>query len=642
VESSAKIKGKRRPKFQSATATLPIFRLHDTANDSLTAHSLTSAIKAPSKFYPGKRFGLSDTGAVEALSFNHARNFKTRVYQIGDLLSLHEAFERVRTGVDVAGDPSYVVMGTLGRHASPVFAGRTKSAEQPDDARGTKFRPAGLEDCEHQWVVLDMDKIPNIHRINPRRGLHEMESVIAFLVSLLPPELQSSAHSWQISSSCCVRGADGFPLTPDTAPSHLGAHVRFWLDDYLDEKGRRTLIQRIRDYAWAQMTMRGIEIGRSIPGDPATGIYNQAIFTRASFEGGLVDPLPVRSGLSLSGRPTARLSVLDGELPVLAEKPPQLARKPRREPTDEELHEKAANQSRREHSSILNAAHRQKAGRVMTVPTAPATEIANAVYRAPSSVGKKAIILHVSRWNKLSDIILLVRHRMAHDPAYADGLPIGTRRLTMKCLAALLSHFVPASRLEDTVHAYAVEFCGGEWTRAEWDRPRRIAEYLRSSVLAEASEAEGLDGTSIRETPYLVRLDDLLKVAREEQVNLKLRALRTDAVRKKLERKARGGQFREELNAKISETSAEANKPWESIGISRRTYYNRQATIKKTAEAAQVATPDIETSPPVAPAPVSRPSLGRLFPGLMVSPQATTLDYDPETGEILGALARAA
>jgi hypothetical protein len=452
--------------------------------------------------------------------------------------------------------------------------------------------------------------------------------------------LRRNLHSWQLSSSCCVLDVDKKPLSRGVAPALLGAHIRFWLDGYLDEAGRRLFLMRLNESAKVRMVAMGITPAEGAAVDPATGIFNQPIFLRASFEGGLEDPLPVRSGLNLTGRPAVRLSVLDSELPALPEKAADKSRT-RPEPTEEQRREQEAYKARKLHSARLYAAQRQREGKVLRPLVHRPCEVTGATYRQTTTYGKRERFRHVSRWNKLADVIKIVHHRMETDPAWSSGVPTGSRRLTMKCMAGLLSHFVPASRLEETVRGYAIEFCGSEWTYAEWDKLDRIGEYMKKAWAAEAAEARGLDGTSIRETPFIKRIAVLLDIHEQEQISLELKAIRTDAVRKKLERKRAGGKFREERDAEIAKTSAEANKPWLAQGISRRTYYNRQAVAKKAAEAISKATVTTTETVISAPAPVipaqrvARPSLGRLFPGFMVRPAAMKERFDPATGEML-------
>jgi hypothetical protein len=192
MPTSAKIKGIPRPKSKKPRAEQQVFRLSENATDTVTAQMLASPMKKVDGLYPGKRFELPESGIVDKPKFNSGKFFKTRAYGVDDITSLHAAFERIRTGADVRGEPSYVVTGKLGRWASPEYACRSKRAEQDGDV----FRPAGLVDCDHQWLVLDLDKIKNLLGIDPRDGLSACEAAVGFLISLLPPELQSAQYSW--------------------------------------------------------------------------------------------------------------------------------------------------------------------------------------------------------------------------------------------------------------------------------------------------------------------------------------------------------------------------------------------------------------------------------------------------------------
>ena len=536
------------------------------------------------EYHPGKRFVLEADGSVSKPAYNVSGWFRSSVYMLDGIDSLHEAFERVRTSANTDGDAAYVIAGHLADGADARSAPRSKSARRV----GTRYKPKGLQDAHRFWLVLDIDKIPNALNLDPRNGDEARLATVRFLRSLLPPELRAARCSWQISSSCCVRGADGRPLPAGQPPETLGAHLRFWMDDALDEAGRKDLLARIRAWTAGEMAERGI-VGEGAGVDLATAIYNQAVFVTASFEGGLADPLPVRSGLIDDGLDEVRLDWLYAQLP----EPPAPAIRVRKPVSAEETRTRA---ERRKHDSLLRGAHRQRKADV--TPRMAALAEADPVpgvrlSRRPRSKGPQDRVLHASRVGKLSDIVALTDDRRTRDPAWANGLPEGMRRKAMLLVAGLLSHLVPVRELVRAIDEYGAYLTTQGWYDEEWAGRKQDQHIVRKAELAEAAERSGVDGSALRDDPWLERVMALFQPTHDEQVRLKLRSLRSNAARKEMARRARGTRTVAERRAHEAVASEAATRPWEAQGVSERTYRRRK---KEAAEQAAAAVVDLRTA----------------------------------------------
>ena len=534
---------------------------------------LTGKLQRP-EYFPGKRFRVGETGRKEKLSYNISGWFQTWCYAVDDVVSLHQAFERVRQCKDSSDEPGYVIAGELAPWASERSAPRSKKAT----VKHGRSKPQGLIDAPRWWLVLDVDKVANLLDIDPRESAAARLRVIDYLRSFLPPELRFAACSWQLSSSCCVFGADGVPLSREQAPTRLGAHLRFWMDTGLDEAARKTLLLRIAQYVRSEMMSRGIDAADGAGVDAACATYNQAILMSASFEAGVSDPLPERSGM-ITGTAEVLVGELEMQLPELAAK----VRAPKAKLTEEE---KAANQDRRAHDRLLRGARR-----TTSVAPGPSHEEADPVpgihlRRRSRGKGPQETVLQASRWGKLHDIVNLTKDRRERVPGWENGVPVGQRRKTMLLVAGLLSHFVPVAELPAAIDSYGESLTTRGWMDEEWQFLRRDEHIIRKAELAEAAERAGNAGNNLREDPWLARIMALMQPTYEEMVRLRLRSLRTDAARKEVARRDAGRRTIEELRQHRATSSEAATRPWEALGLSESTYRRKKRTARQEALAA--------------------------------------------------------
>jgi hypothetical protein len=533
----------------------------------------TGKLQRP-EYFPGKRFRTGETGRKEKLSYNVSGWFQSWCYAVDDIASLHQAFEQVRLCKDSNGEPGYVIAGELAPWASERSAPRSKKAA----VKHGRSKPQGLIDAPRWWLVLDVDKVANLLGIDPRESLEARLRAIDYLRSFLPPELRFAACSWQLSSSCCVFGADGIPLPTGQAPARLGAHLRFWIDTGLDEAARKTLLLRIAQYVRAEMMSRGIDASDGAGVDAACATYNQAIFISASFEAGVSDPLPERSGMT-TGTAEVLVGELEMQLPELAAK----VRAPKAKLTEEE---KAANRDRRTHDRLLRGARRTTS--VAPGPRRDEVDPVPGVHlrRQSRSRGPQETVLQASRWGKLHDIVIITENRRGRVPIWENGIPVGMRRKAMLIVAGLLSHFVPAAEMPAAIDSYGEALTSRGWMDEEWHYLKRDEHIIRKAELAEAAERAGDVSNGLREDPWLARIMAMMQPTYEEMVRLRLRSLRTDGARKEVARRDAGKRTVEELRQHRATASEAATRPWEALAISESTYRRKKRMARQEAFAA--------------------------------------------------------
>ena len=298
---------RKRPDVPVATG----IGLAETARDHVLVLRPTAE-----RLYPGKTVSLSPSGAVEVTSFSNAVFFRPLLLPVDGIDSLHAALTRVAEGTDGAG---FVVRGQVWEGADPRSITRRKTGRK-STRRGNfviKGRPRGLEDAERRWGVLDMDQIPNLPMVDPRR---DPEHAMAFLRSLLPVTLQGARLSYQWSSSTALRGPGGRQLPEGIAPAVLGAHLRFWADQPMAEAEQRAMLKGICVYVAQQLAAMGAQVAHGVRYvDPSTATYSQPIYTlRPKFVNGAVDPFPgpMRYSLMDGGEPEVDVALLMAELPM--------------------------------------------------------------------------------------------------------------------------------------------------------------------------------------------------------------------------------------------------------------------------------------------------------------------------------------
>ena len=526
--------------------------------DEVLVQRLPRAESTPTQLHPGKRYAVED-GKVRKLPFNAAGWFRGTRYLVSSIDDVHAACEAARLGTD--GGPGYLVSGAISERADPRSMTRRKNYKPGKRvANGSvleRAKPKGVVDAARHWLVLDLDDVP-AEGLDPRR---DPEAALARLRSLLPPSLASARTSWQWSASCCLAG-EGDRALGSECPKTVGAHLRVWCDQALDEAVRKSVLARLAGFVRARCPGAVVDV--------ATAIYNQAVFTSVSLENGLPDPFPgiTRSGI-LDGSPEFRLADLLAELPELGAKPP-------RQRTDAERAARAeagkaaaaAGRERRARDTLLRSAARSNVIRPSFVRRDPLVTA-----YGQGRAARIAARTQIFRERALEDVVALVDARRVSDPAWADGAPDGMRIKTMRSVAALLSWLVPANRLDAEIEHYCLRLVTPEWFRSRWLADGLGRDIVASAYYAAMGAASGSDVSRTRDDRCKTAIMNLLRPTLEEQVTCGLRALRTEAVRSASRRDDAGVPTLEERRAR---PTVNTERPWLAEGISRATWYRRR------------------------------------------------------------------
>lgn len=126
-----------------------------------------------------------------------------------------------------------------------------------------------FDDTPRHWVMIDVDSFEP-KDINPT--LEPAKAVELYINTYLPECFHDTTHHWQLSASAGTPGKEHI----------LKVHIWFWLE---------TAYTSPQLTAWAKATSKAIDVA------PLRVV--QAHYTADPvFKGGLVDPVPVRSGLA--------------------------------------------------------------------------------------------------------------------------------------------------------------------------------------------------------------------------------------------------------------------------------------------------------------------------------------------------------
>lgn len=538
--------------------------------------------------FPGKAFSLEPSGKLKLTPYGDAVWFRPILLPVDGIDSLHAAFCRTAEGADGAG---FVVRGRVWEGADPRSITRRKNGRKTQ-RRGNvvlKGRPRGLDNAARHWGVLDMDKIPNLLGLDPRR---EPEQAIEFLRSLLPVTLQAVRLSWQWSSSTCVLGADGRQLPEGIAPSTLGAHLRFWADQPMAELEMRATLKRINAYVTERLTGMGVQVihgARYV--DSATATYTQPIYTlRPRFLDGAFDPLPgsLRYGLTANGAPEVDIGLLLAELPQVGSKTSktaeQLAEGKRIRAAAVAAKGRANNvmeftpglrrQNERLAGSSRPAAHKASADK-QRADHAWDTENRRLRERfvATAVEDRKAIY----RVRALSDMRKVIVDLVENDPDWmeAQGIPAGMRDHLMFKAACMLARVIShPGHLRGAIRAWAHGLVSEHWYETEWSHKGDRA-VIDRAVQAHAGYGNIWKGEVVDPRYADPRKDDLIQllgITEEQMIRLDLEALITEAVRSHNRRRAKGIPTAAEFRARQRVTSEKHQQPWAEVGVSETTW----------------------------------------------------------------------
>ena len=201
-----------------------------------------------------KRFRVDPrTGEVVKTPYGNAKWFSAQTVEITNIYRLSSKL------IVLEGDSrACVVRGGLVEGVDTARMRRLLYADG-DDKPTLVGRP-------RRWIMVDFDNVLCPEELDP---VADPEAVVAYLISLLPPEFADVTCHWQFGSS------QGFK------PGLLSAHLWFWLDREVEDAD----LER-----WAKQH-------KSIGIDPAVFRPAQVHYTAAPVFDGVPDPLPCRSGL---------------------------------------------------------------------------------------------------------------------------------------------------------------------------------------------------------------------------------------------------------------------------------------------------------------------------------------------------------
>lgn len=586
VNYSAAKRGRSRGKPRSHRKGVEAVVLHPTPSDSVVV------LRPQEHRFPGKRYFRAPDGSIERQSYGGAVWFEPLHLFVGNLDSLHTAFCRVADAVD--GRAGLVVRGDL-IHDDGRQVTRCK--------KGKPGKPAGLQDACRRWLVLDIDKLPNMPGLDPRE---EPQAVEEFVRSLLPPALRGTRASRQWSSSQCVG------LASKQVPETLSAHFRYWLDTPLNEAECRDLLKRLNAAVRARLTDLGVAVtGGAKIVDPKCADYNQPIFAvRPRFDDAIQDPFPGDRRYGITGGETDVVSVAE----LMAELPST---------EDIVARQRVEMRAQRQASRAAKAAERYERHRLRVNAVADSAMVATNVVSLKVERSMKRVremmlealqdkidqVKVAQRAGLLRDIVRLVHDRIErglHDPewhAWHVGIPEGQRDYLFFRVAALIARDAPNLRAYHLLAEmfaeelgisvwYQNEFCSDDYQKG---KDSAIVERLLWHQMGAAS------GGGDRDIRYEYAKDTLIadfEVTEEEMERLGLEKLISDAIRKRRLRWAKGGKSMDEYLADRRIGSLAETKPWEALGISERTYYRRKAagTLPEQQREAALATVAVGSS----------------------------------------------
>jgi hypothetical protein len=196
------------------------------------------------------------------------------------------------------------------------------------------------------------------------------------------------------------------------------------------------------------------------------------------------------------------------------------------------------------------------------------------IYKKPKVFLSRAdSVRHVSRVNKLRDVLALVRNR--------GVLPDAHRQSVMLLTAGTISHLLPHERISFELRKYAVELCGEAWAWSDWNDKNLESEIVSRARSAEMQEQRTFRPSDLRSDPSISDYIAILKPTEAEMIGIPLRALRTNRARKTLER--RKNNIPEKSKTDRVSASKKKIRPWVASGVSRAKFYREKRAAAHSA-----------------------------------------------------------
>jgi hypothetical protein len=237
-----------------------------------------------------------ELGSPEILPYDSMKTFSATEEKVSGIDDLASLLDRI--------SESGSALIVRGRVSKGVDRNRMRRRARARRRHGI-VEPATLEAAAHYWIPIDIDALPCPGWLD---AVHEPDRTVEYVVSRLPDEFHGATRRWAFTSSQGIKPG-------------INLRLFFWADRPLsDEELKAWLAERV-PLAGQPRT----KWSRRWPLDPALFSPAQPIYTAAPIIVGMVDPVPVRSGLWVGDQdavtpPTmGRTRVVTGKLPGMPE-----------------------------------------------------------------------------------------------------------------------------------------------------------------------------------------------------------------------------------------------------------------------------------------------------------------------------------
>ena len=177
-----------------------------------------------------KTLRLDETGQITKLPPTRLKYFKASRRDVHDLESLH------LVTTEISSNPDLAYIGGEPRPGADVWKIR-RTLSGPD---------ADLQRRPRRWVVLDIDKSIATHVDVINRPEVAIQACMDRITQTLSGSvLAGVSFSWSLSSTCGLRKAPGGTGAYIKDPTVLKTHIKFWLDEPMDEAPLKAWIKSI-------------------------------------------------------------------------------------------------------------------------------------------------------------------------------------------------------------------------------------------------------------------------------------------------------------------------------------------------------------------------------------------------------------
>jgi hypothetical protein len=218
-----------------------------------------------------KRVIRTADGSVDYVDYDPAKHFRVTEHSVSDLLSLAallDATSQCKRSVIVRGEP---IPGINRNRATRTLR------DKIDPETGEVLETATLKSVPRRWLLLDIDDVP----CAPDIDIFDADVVVPYVASLLPTQFHAVSCRWSFTSGHGIK-------------SGIRVRLAYWLSrPLITDEFKAWLGERFWDESTTTPTLR-----KRWPVDLSVFGANQPNYIAPPvFEDGIVDPVPVRSGL---------------------------------------------------------------------------------------------------------------------------------------------------------------------------------------------------------------------------------------------------------------------------------------------------------------------------------------------------------